>query len=232
MSVTQAQTILSKIRERGYWRVVIRPTSFEEKHIPEYSELFRIVERNAVRLRGWDYPHIDYKSQPKRGNDWVGQEFQREDELEVWRLYQSGQFVHYFAIAEEWRDESSLRPPDQGWAWGRHMYYISTVYSFLEIYEFAARLALSPAGGVMMRVEIELGNLKGRRLIPETIHYQFGGEYRINLPTWNHVWEGAQTELITSPRELAALATRELFARFGFDLGLDILKKLQGGIGR
>ena len=72
MSVTQAQTILSKIRERGYWRVVIRPTSFEEKHIPEYSELFRIVERNAVRLAGWDYPHIDYKSQPERGNDWVG----------------------------------------------------------------------------------------------------------------------------------------------------------------
>ena len=52
MSVTQAQTILSKIRERGYWRVVIRPTSFEEKHIPEYSELFRIVERNAVRCAG------------------------------------------------------------------------------------------------------------------------------------------------------------------------------------
>jgi hypothetical protein len=232
MSVTQAQTILSKIRERGYWRVVIRPTSFEEKHIPEYSELFRIVERNAVRLRGWDYPHIDYKSQPERGNDWVGQEFQWEDELEVWRLYQSGQFVHYFAIAEEWRDESSLRPPDQGWAWGRHMYYISTVYSFLEIYEFAARLALSPAGGVMMHVEIELGNLKGRRLIPETIDYQLGREYRITLPTWEHVWEGAQTELIASPRELAALATRELFARFGLDLGLDILKKLQGGIGR
>jgi len=232
MSVTQEQTILSKIRERGYWRVAIRPTSFDERHIPEFSELFRIVERNAVRLRGWDYPHIDYNSQPERGHDWMGQEFQWEDELEVWRLYQSGQFVHYFAIAEEWRDESSLRPPDQGWAWGRHMYYMCTVYSFLEIYEFAARLALSPAGGVMMHVKIELGNLKGRRLIPETIHYQFGGEYRINLPTWKHEWEGTQTKLIADPRELAALATREFFAKFGLDLGLDILKKLQGGIGR
>ncbi len=232
MSVTQEQTTLSKIRERGYWRVVNRPTSFDERHIPEFSELFRIVERNVVRLRGWDYPHIDHKSQPERGKDWVGQEFQWEDELEVWRLYQSGQFIHYFAIAEEWRDESSLRPPGQGWAWGRHMYYLSTVYSFVEIYEFAARLALSPAGGGIMHVEIELGNLKGRRLIPESIHYPLGGEYRITLPTWNHVWEGAQTELIASPRELAALATRELFARFGLDLGLDIIKKLQVGIGR
>ena len=232
MSVTQEQTILSKIRERGYWRVVIRPTAFEEKHIPEFSELFRIVERNSVRCAGWDYPHIDYKSEPKEGTTGWGKSSSGKT---IWRsggLYQSGQFVHYFAMAEDWRDESSLRPPDQGWAWGRHMYYISTVYSFLEIYEFAARLALSPAGGVMMHVEIELGNLKGRRLIPETIHYQLGREYRITLPTWEHVWEGAQTELIANPRELAALATRDFFTRFGLDLGFDILKKLQGGIGR
>jgi len=232
MSVAQEQTILSKIRQRGYWRVVIRPASFEEKHIPEYSELFRIVERNSVRLRGWDYPHVDHKSEPGRGHDWVGQEFQWEDELEVWRLYQSGQFVHFFAMAGDWRDESSLWPPEQGWVWGRHMYYISTVYSFLEIFEFAARLALSPAGGITMHVEIELGNLKGRRLIPETIHYPLAREYRVTLPNWEHVWEGAQTELIAKPRELAALATRDLFTQFGLDLGLDILKKLQGGIGR
>jgi len=54
MSVTQEQTRLSKIRERGYWRVVIRPTFFEEKHIPEYSELFRIIEGKSVRLRVWN----------------------------------------------------------------------------------------------------------------------------------------------------------------------------------
>jgi hypothetical protein len=232
MSVTQEQSTLSRIRERGYWRVVIRPTSFREKHVPNLSDLFRIVEKNAVRFRGWDYPHIDYKQQPARGEDWVGQEFQWEDELEVWRIYQSGQFVHYFAIAEEWRDLSSLRPLDARWKPGRHMYYVSTVYSFLEIYEFAARLALSPAGGPVMHVEIELGNLQGRRLVPETIHYQFGGEYRITLPDWKHVWEGAQTDLIANPRELAASATKEFFARFGLDLSLDVLKRIQDGIGR
>jgi len=83
-----------------------------------------------------------------------------------------------------------------------------------------------------MHVEIELGNLKDRRLVPETIHYPLGKEYRITLPTWENVWEGAQTELIAKPRELAAQATRDLFVRFGLDLGLDILKLLQGGIGR
>jgi len=45
MSVTQEQTTLSKIRERGHWRIVIRPTSFQRRHIENYAELFRIVEK-------------------------------------------------------------------------------------------------------------------------------------------------------------------------------------------
>ena len=34
MSVAQALSVLEKIRTRGYWRVVIRPTNFEEKPYP------------------------------------------------------------------------------------------------------------------------------------------------------------------------------------------------------
>ncbi len=46
MSIAQAQTVLEKIRTRGYWRVVIRPATFEENHIPNDSDLFQIVEKN------------------------------------------------------------------------------------------------------------------------------------------------------------------------------------------
>ena len=86
---------------------------------------------------------------------------------------------------------------------GQHVYYISTVYSLVEIYEFAARLALSPAGDVFMHVEVEMANLKGRRLMLESIHYPLGLEYRITESAWKHFWEGAQTELIAKPRELS-----------------------------
>src|SRR5690242_8039998 len=116
MSVAQEQAILDKIRTRGYWRVVIRPKTFEENHIPNYSDLFPIVEKNSVRLRGgWDYPHIDYNSQPLRGPDWVGQEFDCRDEIEVWRLYMSGQFIHFFTPWGDWRDHSARWPEDPGW---------------------------------------------------------------------------------------------------------------------
>lgn len=114
MSVAQALTVLEKIRTRGHWRVVIRPTKFEENHIPSDSDLFQIIEWKSVRLRGWDYPRIDYKSQPLRGADWVGQEYEYQDEIEVWRLYMSGQFIRSFALAEEWRDYSTRWPPEPG----------------------------------------------------------------------------------------------------------------------
>jgi hypothetical protein len=232
MSIAQEQAILDKIRTRGYWRVVIRPTSFEEDHIPDYADLFRIVEKNSVRLRGWAYPHIDYQNSPLRGADWVGQEFDRRDEIELWRLYMSGQFVHCFTLWGDWRDHSTDRPAEPGWKPGRFMLYVPTVYSLVEIFEFAARLALSPASAVSMHVEIDLKKLRGRRLMSTDIMAPLSGVYITQMPEWNYRWEGSQTDLIARPRELAAAAARDLFARFGLDLTLETLARIQVRIGR
>ena len=64
MSVAQEQTILDKIRTRGYWRVVVRPVFFERNHMPNYSELFPIIAKNSVQRRGWGYPHVDQRNPP------------------------------------------------------------------------------------------------------------------------------------------------------------------------
>ncbi len=232
MSTIRAQTTLSKLRMRGHWRVVIRPTMFDNEHIPKDADLFSIVERRSVRLRGWDYPHIDYQSQPLRGVDWVGQEYDREDEIEVWRLYTSGQFIHFFALAGEWRDYSTVWPPEGDWEPGRNMYYLQTVYSFVEILELASRLALSPAGAAFMRVEINIKELQGRRLVEPDRAFRFSRDYIADSPDWRHSWEGTQTELIARPRELAAEASQSLFARFGLDISPEILARVQARIGR
>jgi hypothetical protein len=233
MSVAQELTVLDKIRTRGHWRVVIRPTTFDAKHIADPSELFPIVERNSVQLRGWDYPHIDHQSPPLRGPDWVGQEYDRiEDEIEVWRLYTTGQFVHYFAIAGEWRDRSRTWPAEPGWEPGRHMYYVQTLYSFVEIFEFAARLALSPAGAALMQVNIDLRKLEGRQLVEIDRRIRFSRPYVTSLPEWNYRRQGTQAELIARPREFAAEAARELIAQFGLDVSLETVTRIQGMIGR
>jgi len=232
MSVAQAQTVLDKIRTRGYWRVVIRPASFEEKHIPNYAGLLSIVEKNSVRLRGWGYPHVDHRNPPLRGADWVGQETEWDYFLEVWRLYLSGQFIHTFAITGDWRDQSSNWPAENGWAPSRYLYYIDTVYEFVEIFEFAARLALSPAGAPSMLVEVQLHGLQGRRLVSTDIMVCLSGDFVTQMSDWNHRWEGSQTDLIARPHELAAEAARELFARFGFDVSVQTLARVQARIGR
>ena len=232
MSVAQERTTLAKLRTRGYWHVVIRPASFEEKHIPDYADLFPIVEKNSVRLRGWDYPHVDTRRPPDRGADWVGQDCDWQDEIEIWRLYQSGQFVHDFALAGEWRDQSDLWPAEGGWRPGSHLYDVSTIYSFLEIFEFAARLAQSPAGSSLMHVGIDLRNLEGRRLTQDDHAVMLHGDYRTDMPEWKHRWEGTQTDLIARPRELAARAAQELFARFGLNVSIESVSRIQERIGR
>jgi hypothetical protein len=232
MSVAQLQTVLAKLRARGYWRIVVRPATFKESHIPNYTDLFRIVEKNSVRLRGWDYPHIDYQGPSRSGTEWIGQEFDCRDKIEVWRLYMSGQFVHFFALAGEWRDVSTTWPPEPRWNHGQYLYYIQTINSLVEVFEFAARLALSPAGAATMRVEIQIERLQDRQIAEPDSRFQFSRPYTAQTTGWNHLWEGSQTELIVQPRELAAVAARELFDQFGLDVSLETLNKLQAEIGR
>ena len=58
------------------------------------------------------------------------------------------------------------------------------------------------------------------------------GDYVTQMPDWSHRWEGSQTDLIARPGELAAEATQNLFARFGLDIPVETLAKLQARIGR
>lgn len=233
MSTVQETTVLNKIRSRGYWRVEIRPTEFQADRIPQRADLFPIVEKNSVRLRGWDYPHIDRTQQPYRGNDWVGQEYNREDELEVWRIYQSGLFTHFFTIAGDWRDRSEVFwPAETGWKWGQEVYYLTTIYSLVEIFEFASRLALSPAGASGMRIEIDMEKLAGRRVATTDARIAMKGEYTTRASEWTHRWEGPQTDLIARPRELAALAAQDFFELFGLNLSTRVLLILQERMAR
>ncbi len=227
MSTIQETAILSKLCSRGYWRVVIRPTTFQEKRIARFDDLLPIIDRNSVQLRGWDYPHVDHSRPPLRGADWVGQEYDCEDQIEVWRFYQSGLFLHYLAIAGDWRDLSTFRPAVPGWAPLRDIDYLDTIYELMEIFEFASRLALSPAGASPMHVEIDLEHLENRRIITTSRDIVLRGEYRTQMPRWNHPWEGSQTDLIARPRELAALAAQDFFARFGLNVTLASLSELQ-----
>ena len=56
--------------------------------------------------------------------------------------------------------------------------------------------------------------------------------YHTWTPSWKYLWEGVHTELIARSREIAAVAARELFARFGLAVSVETLGSIQAEMGR
>src|SRR5918999_2600983 len=156
--------LLEKIRSRGYWKVIIRPATFVEKRISNTSDVYPILEKTSVQVRIWGFPHLDNNEKLGINVDWIGQEIAWEYYLELWRFYQSGQFVHLSGMAEDWLDRSRLSPPDQSWKPRTFLNVVGAVFRFTEIFEFAARLAFTAAGDEQMRLEITLSGLEGPTL--------------------------------------------------------------------
>lgn len=158
--------LVAKIKSRGYWRVVIRPTEFNKQLIPSLAECSRLLYEAKVSLRGWDYPHID-RDGPTNGLDWVECSTDALEIYEYWRFYQSGQFAHLFNCREDW-----VAPPQLGVvSWKKLppssavLSILSTLYRITEIYEFAARLASKKVIPYRLSVEIELHGMKDRTLV-------------------------------------------------------------------
>jgi hypothetical protein len=148
--------LLEKIHSRGYWRVLIRPTRHLENRFPSLSECRRILEESVVRLRGWDYPHIHDEHIVNRQN-WIESGVDWEyGHIEYWRFYQSAQFIHHFAMREEY--EAASRD-------AKGLDFINTVYTFTEIFEFAARLAAKDLLSPSAEIGVELHGCDGRRII-------------------------------------------------------------------
>jgi len=225
--------LIATIQARGFWRVEIRPTEFKKDRVRELGTLFPIVERCAVVFRGWDFPHIDRRKQPHVDLDWVGQELEWEHHLELWRLYQSGQFVHLGGIWDDWRDQSGLWAPERGWKPGLRISVLDTTWRFVEIFEFAARLSQTEAGHDRMSIVVTLSGLRGRVLHLESPRrVPLLEEYKAAIDQYPYEVELSRADLLAAPREYALEATVRLFERFGWNLGREMAKSLQDELGQ
>jgi hypothetical protein len=228
MSTLQKESILDLIRSRGRWRAVIRPCTFVEDRVA-YSELLKILEKNTVRIRIWDYPFIDPSRPVDHHADWVGQGFTLMKNPQLWRFYQSGQFVHLFGMWEDWpgSDEQADQPIRRP-----VLQLYQALYHFTEIIEFASRLALSEAGDDLMHVAISLHRLQGRVLAFPSIAQPPSKTYRTSTPDYSWAREMLRTDLMADPRGLALEATKELLRRFGLDPDPFVLRALQESLGK
>jgi hypothetical protein len=222
--------LLDKIHSRGYWKVVIRPITFEEKRVQHKSALSHILRKTSVSIKGWSFPHVDDFREFDEGPDWIGQEIEWKPILEFWRFYQSGQFVYYSRMAEDWRYSSSQCLPHEGSSRNANLDMTEMVTRFTEIFEFAARLSFSEVGDTGTHLEIALANF--RDYVIDTPSH-LGGVYRklqAHAPEMTYRKDLSSAELVTDKGDLALNAALEFFQCFKWDPGLELLRDIQEGI--
>src|SRR5438105_14534862 len=96
---TPTDALLERIHATGYWRVLLHPSQYDEHRIPTLKACEDLIEATKVSLRGWDYPHFRrYTEDTIRGDNWIQHAVDCANHIELWRFFQSGQFVHHLAF--------------------------------------------------------------------------------------------------------------------------------------
>nr|WP_313372497.1 hypothetical protein [Brucella intermedia] len=151
--------LLDKIKASGFMRVVIRPAETPESLTVIAAR--EMVEKASVSLRGWDYPHVTSRNDEHGGTDYSGEYVQDWCDwyrhVEFWRMYKSGQFLHYKALREDLSKEGNV-PDEPVLAVGSFMFTVT------EIIEFAHRLRVAGLYKDGATIQVSLGNVRGRRL--------------------------------------------------------------------
>jgi hypothetical protein len=209
--------ITDKIRSKGHWDVSIRPEPFSEDRL-DYGDLHDILTSAVVRLRGWPVPYVDYREQPLRGDDWIGQDINAEvvSHYEAWRFFTSGQFNHLRAVSADWRTEDEATPVPDGCDSVIEVWEI--LFYITEVFELATRLALGPAGDETMTVDIRLNQLQERCLVVgQPGRLPFMTPPKTTAETLKQSVTLPRDELVAEGRAQAVKNAREFFLRFGWN---------------
>lgn len=221
---------LAKIKSRGYWELVIRPTKFVEHRVENVLDLREIARSQRVEIRGWDFPHYG-RVDPRLAKDHIEQEVDFLRHVEAWRLYRSGQFVHFAGLRADWDEQNRtagsgvrlVQPP------GVVLGVADTVWILTEAFEFAARLSMTAAGSDRMHVSAMVHGLTGRRLHMEISSRDLSPRPPVEgLAHFARAEDFARGRLVSEPKDLALLWAREVFRQFGWDASLKLLGEIQG----
>ena len=185
--------LLDTIKSRGYWRINFEPL-VDAKKFKRLAECREAVEKASISFRGWDYPHIprrmDDDDNVAAGDNYYEGWTNWWNHIEFWRMYQSGQFLNYFAVHEDW---------------------------LTEVFQFLSRLTAAGVYDEGVRVSISLHNTEGRKLWTGDFMRHLFQEYKTQLDTIEFSNTFTREEILTKPKECAFQAVIYIFERFGWD---------------
>lgn len=211
-----------------HWRVNFRPDEYREDLIPSLARCFEIIQKNKLRLRGWDYPHLSRRDTERgAGKNWVASWSDFMGRNEYWRFYQSGQFLHLFSVREatepEWKQKmqstmqshlSYMRDLD----WQQVPGFISIVnfiYSVTEIYEFASRLSQAEIYKGGLTIDIGIKGIKGY-VLSAAWDRAWHSYYAASEEKLGRSWSYQTDVLVAESAQKALEAIIWFFERFGW----------------
>lgn len=222
--------LLEKIETRGFWRTIIRPTTFQESFIP-YNDLLPLVSQTKVELQGEHFPNILFDHPTIPGIDCVGQEIEAGQFLEAWNMYQSGQFIHYAGLIDDWLDAVGGSQIPTSWRPGTMLAIEEVVRQYTGVFILASRLALTSVFSQddHLIIDVLLKGLQGRRLyVSSSGKNAMRNSYTATIAEFPYRKKVSKEELIANPTQLALQASKELFLRFQWDALYASLESTQG----
>jgi len=228
---TTTEQVLGKIKSRGYWQVTIRPERFDKERLKSLGDCTRLLLECKVVLRGWDYPHVSSRDGLRSGLDYVESLTDWGEYKELWRMFQSGQFIHLFGCHEDWWSEmvtifgpsecSKIKP-------GSVLGVLSTLYTITEIYEFASRLAQKNLFDNSIHLSIGLHGMINRKLFVEEFGRHLFHEYVCIINDLPYSRTIAVKDILGQAADLALDHAFWIFERFNWhDPPRDVFKEDQ-----
>jgi hypothetical protein len=218
-TVSPAEALVNAIKQRAHWRVLLEPTTYVQRY-PQRKAARDAVRESVVHLRGWDFPHFDEGTR-HGGNGPIDAGWEHWKDMEAWRIYVSGQFIHYLSL----REDSDRRAFPQGHQPFLDM--VATVYQLTELFEFASRLVATADFEPSVSVEIQLAGMEGRQLVSGEPLQVMLREYVCPKPAIRIRRTLPVDELRLRPAQQAATAAAELFEWFGFKPHMSVTTDIQ-----
>ncbi|NOT34440.1 MAG: hypothetical protein HOP12_09750 [Candidatus Eisenbacteria bacterium] len=223
--------LLEKIKSRGYWRIHFQPLVHAEK-LTTIDRCREIVEQSALELRGWEYPAI-LNGASDVGRERTQQYFELsndwENHIEFWRMYKTGQFLHYLALREDWlADDQLASMRERGIAPMARLGVVGSVYTATEIYAFLARLTRAGLYDEGVSVGVTLYGTKDRALLiddPGRVGFSYERKTSAEKLEWNRVH--SKEEVLQQSTELSRDLIREWFDVFGWQAAPELIAKDQ-----
>lgn len=231
--------LLTELRSRGHWEVVIRPRPFKQR-VTDSKELLQIIEKSAIELGGWRFPFVPDRpgeltnGQRFRDEDSVRQIHRWEHHLEVWRFFRTGQFALVTSVSWDWRDQSGWWPVRDGEKWKANsaIGIGHIVQMLLQIFLLAGRMAESSVGDDRLDIEISLAPTLGRELFSDFPRRMLLPGYKADIDRIRLPIEVSRTELLASTDDLTANAANRVYGEFGFKPAPNILNELVAEVRR